>query len=324
MITIASRVVALLLFAATTSAAELTSRELLDALGDKIDRQALARGEIVWTGLADQETKRELKAVMMVEVPARLADVVQAMQKDPALKMGLSLPIEKRADWQAVQAVIKSRLTDEERKLVHDKDAADNFNVSAAELAQLRKAGDSTDAGTAAWIAVLQNRVKAYKAGGATALPAYVRADGAKVSPGGQLIAQNQAMDRLQERYPDFFDSLVHYPKIKPGLAQQHSIAIDEENGRPLFMLKHQLVQIGPQHTLIAERQYYLNHSLDALQVVILFLPTEKGTLVSMLNQTYTGKVAGFGTAIAHKVGRSKVHEKILPLFEGLQKRFPR
>lgn len=318
-------VVCLLLSAAVTDlrAAGLTSVELLNAMGESIDRQAFERGEIVWASLADRESKRELAGVMMVQVMAPMQNVVLALQNDPALQIGLSLPMAKPADWTVVQATIKSSLTDSERELTADKDAADNYNLSAQELLALRKAAPNANQLAAAWSKVLQGRSKLYRDKGTSALPSYVLADGSEVFPGKELEEATASTEFLRQYYPAFVDSIANYPRVVSGLEQQYLFALDHEEDRPLFSLKHRLVRVTADHALIAERQYYISHSLDTLQVVILCLPTDKGTLIAMLNNSYTGKVAGFGRTIAHRIGREKLQEKIRPLFVGLQKRFP-
>jgi len=132
------------------------------------------------------------------------------------------------------------------------------------------------------------------------------------------------SIEFLRRHYPVFIDNLAAYPKITAKLEQRRLFNIEEEGGRPLFVLKHRLMDMQSDHVLIAERQYYISHSLDALQVMILFLPTERGTLMAMLNQTYTGHVApAVGGRIAHRVGHAKVREKIEPIFAAMQKQYP-
>jgi len=92
------------------------------------------------------------------------------------------------------------------------------------------------------------------------------------------------------------------------------------EENRPLFVLKHWISDIQPAYALITERQYYLSHPLDSLQVVIGCLPYRQGTLVGLLNQAFTEKVdVGIGRSIAKGFGRKVVEKKIRPIFENLR-----
>lgn len=92
--------------------------------------------------------------------------------------------------------------------------------------------------------------------------------------------------------------------------------------GRRAFVLAHWMVDINENYALIAERQYYVTHTYDTLQNMIACLPYRGGTLVGLLNQTFTGKVAGFARGIRHDVGRSRIQETIRPLFELLRNAF--
>jgi hypothetical protein len=62
------------------------------------------------------------------------------------------------------------------------------------------------------------------------------------------------------------------------------------ESNRPLFVLKHWILDVQSDYTLITERRFYLNHSLNSLQVVIGCLPHGDRTLVVLLNQVFTEK----------------------------------
>lgn len=87
-----------------------------------------------------------------------------------------------------------------------------------------------------------------------------------------------------------------------------------------MFALKHLVMDIQPDYALITERQYYMSHSLNSLQVVIGCLPYKSGTLAVLLNQVFTEAVnVTIGEGIVKKVGRVIVEKKILPIFENLR-----
>ena len=58
------------------------------------------------------------------------------------------------------------------------------------------------------------------------------------------------------------------------------------------------------------------------MHTLILVVEQADSTYVFFVNLTFTQKVAGFGSFIAHKVGRGKVKQNILPLLEALQAEF--
>lgn len=88
---------------------------------------------------------------------------------------------------------------------------------------------------------------------------------------------------------------------------------------RPITSLKHWMIDDQPQRTLIGERKFYISHSLEAMHTLILVLEQNHAAYVFLLNQTFTEKVTGIGSFIAHKVGRKKVKENIIPMLEHLQ-----
>lgn len=56
--------------------------------------------------------------------------------------------------------------------------------------------------------------------------------------------------------------------------------------------------------------------SISWLQMSFTCLPYHEGVLVVMLNQTFTDKVAGFGSGIAHRIGRGRVADAIAETFD--------
>ncbi|HSO18258.1 MAG TPA: hypothetical protein VLT88_02300, partial [Desulfosarcina sp.] len=111
------------------------------------------------------------------------------------------------------------------------------------------------------------------------------------------------------------------YPeKMPPKLAHRYFWAKQTEADRPLFVLKHWILDIQPDYALITERRFYLSHSLNSLQIVIGCLPHGDGTLVVLLNQAFTEKVnMKIGQTIAKAIGHREVEKNIRPIFEDLR-----
>jgi hypothetical protein len=312
--------IALLSLLMVESANALDADAVVAAAGAGVDLKALERGEIVWKGLAESEqSERELVALMMVRVPASLLEVVTALESDPELQMGRSLPVGKPAQWNAVEKLVAKTLDSRELERLRGASPERHYNLSAPELAQLR----SADEPARGWQQVLRQRAQSYRERGPAGLPPYQRSGRPAIQPGEQLAEATASMGFLRRHFPAFVDDLAGYPKRDPALREQFLFTLEQESGRPLYVLKHRLMDVDAKRAIIAERQFYISHSLDTLQVIILCLPTaDGGTQVAMLNQTYTGRVAGMGRAIAHRIGRQKVREKVQPLFEALRQRF--
>jgi hypothetical protein len=95
---------------------------------------------------------------------------------------------------------------------------------------------------------------------------------------------------RLLQRW-GYYSCLRFYPEKKPPqLVHQFYWVKQMESNRPLFVLKHWILDVQSDYTLITERRFYLNHSLNSLQVVIGCLPHGDRTLVVLLNQVFTEK----------------------------------
>jgi len=65
-----------------------------------------------------------------------------------------------------------------------------------------------------------------------------------------------------------------------------------------------------------------VGHTYNSLQIIILCLPYKDGTLVALLNQTFTDKVTGILSSLRHCIGRYCVQEKIKPFFDKLRAHF--
>lgn len=301
----------------------VTADDLVAAAGGGLDRAALARGEVVWVPLANREVSaRDLSALMVVRLSAPLSQVLATLQDDPELQAGHSVVIEGEQSWSVVTGLLRTSLTGDELKRLQGNAASSHFNLAEDELRQLRGTTDAEQVAQA-WTRLLRRRLDAYRAGGMAALPPYQRPGAADVHPGRQLIDSARSMQFLREHYPAVLQQVTEYPARPSTLRQQFLFSVEREGGRPLYSLRHQLFDPQADRAIIFERSFYISHSLDALDVAILCLPLQRGTQVAMLTHTFTGKVAGIGQAIAHRIGRLKVKEKTLPMFEALRQRFP-
>jgi len=315
----------LLLCVLATFARAATFNDIKEILGNRLDEAALQRGEIVWIDLPENETSaRALSGVMLLRVNASLPQVLAALENKPAMSHGQTVRITASSNWDSVREHIGNSITPAEQAALLGDKAHEHFNISDDELTRLRQAASNTGNLSQAWVALLQQRSADYQRSGLAANATFGEAAGT-TNPSQSLADATDTMRFFQRHYPAFQDHLRHYPQ-SAGEAHEKSIffaSIEQEDGRPIYSLKHQLVDIGNDHALIAERQFYVSHSLDGLQVTILCLRDGDHTLVGMLNHTFTGKVSGFGQTIAHRIGRAKVREKILPMFESLVAAFP-
>ena len=167
---------------------------------------------------------------------------------------------------------------------------------------------------------IMKNRYLSYRKSGLSGLAPYQIGASKQMSPSNELIEATEGLRLVKKRFPDYYRCLRFYPESNSaGLVHQFYWVKQTESDRPLFFLKHWIVDIEPDHALIAERRFYLSHTLDSLQVIIGCLPHGDGTLAVLLNQTFTEKVdVSIGRSIAKHIGHKQVEKNILPIFENL------
>jgi hypothetical protein len=183
------------------------------------------------------------------------------------------------------------------------------------------KTADAAHTMSRAMAEVLQGRYRAYREKGIQGLAPYQMNVSQMTEPALDLVAATESMALIKERFPLYFSCLRAYPaECSSPFVHQFFWTKQIEENRPLFALKHSILDIQPEYALITERQYYISHTLDSLQVVIGCLPYRQGTLVVLLNQAFTEKVnVAVGRSIAKGFGRKIVEKKIRPIFENLR-----
>ena len=176
------------------------------------------------------------------------------------------------------------------------------------------------DAMSQAMREVLEGRYLAYRRKGLEGLASYQVGSSKQIDPSAELVSATEALELVKERFPDYYDGLRFYPKKQAaGLLHQFFWAKQTESGRPLFLLKHWVLDVQSDYALITERRFYLDHSLNCLQVVIGCLPYRDSTLVVLLNQAFTEKVnMTIGKSIAKAIGYREVEKNIRPIFVNL------
>jgi len=207
-----------------------------------------------------------------------------------------------------------------------DYDGGNNFNLSTEEIKQLQKFKKSSNnkilSASEFYQYILQKRFEKYLKKGIEGIVAYEHCDkDATVEEG--FKKSSFGMKVFRKNFPDLYRYYMKYPKnYAKNVKEKFYIIKDKIDNRVVFILKHQISRVKDNLVLIAERQFYISNSLDAIQTQILCTPYKKGTLVVLSSQSYTDKVAGFGRSVAVKIGRHMMEKQIRPMFEKLEKKF--
>jgi len=311
------------------------SLPMLKSQSKGLDWEAIERGEVVAHSLPKREVNdAALSVIVGVKVRASIDDVLSYM-KDATPSL-LNIRIDVSSDEAITESVSNYEIAaeaDVDIAWLKNPKADGTINATKADLEILKAAaltvsnstsgGDDISPITNAVRLVLENRLREYLAGGLNGMsPYYV--DGENIEAGQYLADSLEPFSLLKKEESEFYDAFLNYPanhQVKPYL-QEFYLVTELEGSKPITSLKHWMINTQPEYTLIAERNFYISHSLDAMHTLILLMASGDSTYLFMVNTSFTQIVTGIGSFIAHKVGRSKVKGNIVPIFESVAKNF--
>ena len=318
-----------LLILSIQASAELSLNGVKRVFAD-LDWDEVNQGQVVDLSLGDREgSDAELAMLFAAKVDAPLIDVLDAMHapnrdsKKYSIDTTTSETIDKSLQiW--INNNKDSRLMDWFYRPRDD----GTFNVSGKELESFKKSASkakATGSDQAIYNTIktmLQTRVNDYVSNGMAGIQAY-DINGKQVDTGNALASSIKDLSLLKKTEPEFYSAFVNFPEQGNDDIQNEFFLISEmEGGRPILSLVHWIYTIKDDHALIIERKFYISHTLDAMHTYIFMQQENDATVVVMGNSTFTQKVTGMGSFIAHKVGRANVASKIRPILESLQKKF--
>jgi len=295
------------------------------------DKTALLAGKIVATDLKRTRDDQLIAAVAM-QLNAPIATLAENVRKGLNIEGDKDVSAFGKVSGKgAAEAFEKARYTgddsDEIAKLIAVK-ADGTFNLSKSEMEGLQKALQGLDAddptaaekASKAYQAILAGRYQAYVEKGLDGIANYDA--GPVLEPGKELrAAYDQAKPFLEEYFPAFGQALGTFPNDQPTDITSDFYWIKRNvEGRPDFILAHQMVQSGEGFVLLSQRQYFVGHTYESLQVIAVALPTEKGSAVFYANSTYTDKITGFFSGVAESVGQSRTKEDLVKYFKEARK----
>lgn len=313
---------------------------LLKSKHPGFDWPALEKGEVVWSAVESAEVDdAALVTITAVKLPASMSAVLSSFQRNQPGVVSYPLNVDSPAELlNSLSAYHFSDAADSDISWFYDPDTDGTFNINEAELQTLKNAAlsikdrhlsqsDVIAHMEGAVHKLLAARVQEYLSGGIDAISPY-DVDGDVIEPGRYLRNSLKPLRLLKSHEGDFYQSFLNYPACKAlecdRYEQDFILTSEKESGRPVVTLKHWMIEARKDFTLIAERKFYISHSLDAMHSLIFAFEENGQTYLFLLNQSFTQKVTGMGSYIGHKIGRSKVKQNIVPLFEQLQKDFPR
>ncbi len=302
---------------------------------DKSNKQALLDGNILSTGMPEMEQLRDelsVAAVMLV-VKAPIQKVIDAYLNETSFRQNCDI-----LAYKMIQSTSnRNSLTLEEdfrpagftknelseiQKLISYKGGY-GFNFSQDELKRLQ-AIDSKDPAVAEKIAliirqILMQRYQSYFKEGLEGIQPYDRDRGKHSLPRRELTVAVGSIKLLENHFPDFYQSLLKYPEEGGKVKHEFYWFKNRIDNRPVFQLSHYMSDIHGHYAIVAELQFYVEHSYNSMLTIIGCVPYESGSVVFCVNRTFTDQVDGFGSSLKRKVGRRRMEDAISEHFAKLR-----
>lgn len=312
-----------------------SAEDMVKRLGYSAEQiEALKQGKIVAIDLK-RDRGDQLIAAVAARIDAPLATVAENaktginIQRDPGVIAVGAIP--NPAENHSFDEVAYEASESAEIKRFLAVKPSDTFNLSSEEIDYLQKSLNGIKAGDAAagesvskaYREVLKGRLNAYLIGGLDGIAPYDHG-GKSFSPAEELKAvDDRAEPFLSEFFPTFKQALTDFPEGQsPEVFSQFYWIKREVEGRPALILAHQLVQASDDFVLVAQRQIFVGHTYDSLQVIALGLPLEGGTAVFYVNTAFTDKITGFFSGVAQSVGQDRMKDDLEAFFDAARKSY--
>jgi hypothetical protein len=335
-----STISVLLIFATSALYAEGPDRpvatRVIDYLGFTApERERLQRGEITTRAFGELSDK-ELAVAMAVLVPAPLARLVQDVRSAKALELDREIQAhgsldDADADDAALRRLLLDASEREEIRTLFEAKPGEKINLAASEWRRFEdlrgrfgsKPCENDVACREAVLSllrdVLRDRLAAYRARGIAGIEGYAREGGGRSDPAAELRGAMDAARFLAREYPAIFEAFKGYPGGDQSGMENHLLWLKQRvQDRPTFILSHRVLCVREEVAFAAERQFYVGHSYNSLQILYGLIPVGEQTLVVYLNRTSTDQVAGFMSGTRHDVGRRVMEKAIRRHFEEL------
>jgi hypothetical protein len=315
----------------STLAAESPSVEtLLNYLQiDQSQEGDLLQGKILSPKINEaSDIELAVRLVMYVKAPvAKVAELIRSnklISQDPSV---LSFKeIDANAGLPDFKELAFTELQKDDAKHLLEAEPGSRFNLSADEIETLRSLKKSSkDAGKDAIPSIaseqyqkfLLKRYQAYRNGGLSAVAPYQRGDSKTSSPGQELQDATSQASILSQYFSSYSKAFANFPKANPAdMINRFFIVNQRVENRPTFILVHRMAFYSPVGALMMERQYYVGHSYNSLQILSGCMPYKDGSLIFYANRTFTDQVAGFASGMRHNIGRDQMRDSVMKDFE--------
>ena len=316
----------------------VTVDQMMAHLGfDNSNKKALLDGKILSTGMPEMEQLRQELAVaaVMLVVRAPMEKVVAAYLDGESFRQNSDM-----IEYKMIRSPGKNSLAVEEdfkpigfteeessevKKLIDFKGGS-LFNFSEDEIKQFQvidpKSSAVRDRVSLLLRRILLARYRSYFSLGLGGMIPYERGRGKRSYPRRELTVAVGSAKLLENHFPDFYQSLLKYPEeVNKGVKNEFYWFKKRMDDRPAFQLSHNMSDIRNHYAIVAELQFYVEHTYNSMLTLIGCVPFEGGTVVFCTNRTFTDQVAGFGSSLKRSIGRRRIEDAISDHFAKLRTR---
>jgi len=319
---IASGALAVLLFASAVAGSTIEQVAAdVELPADAAPR--LRRGEMLHAEPAEA-SDRELAVGLTFLIQQPPAEVMRAFREAVDLKADDQLASETPIHGPGTPADFASLVLEPGGAAEADRylamRAGDTLNLSADEIQAFQalvSGGKASQAQVEEQVQrVLLARFRAYVQRGLAGMAPYERRSG-PFEPSGELRRASEESRLLQQHAPALQRLLLSYPAGAPAGLEEHFYWLRHDlDGRPNFALRHRLAMPVGESWAIADREFYVSHGYNTSQALAGLIPVPEGTLVVSTTRVSTDQVAGVGSSVRKRIGRTVMAKQLTDIFE--------
>jgi hypothetical protein len=303
--------------------AEVESPLSLEEIGDAFgisarDVAAVRKGKRVGGDL-NLVSDNELSMALALRTSATPAEIWQYIAEERTFSVDPTIVQYGVLGEDAAASLAKLELPDAEIERLANAEPGPDVNLSSAEIESLQKIAASKtepkerrEALLEGFRQILVGRFEAYRKGGLGAVVPYDRGDGEVASPAvelGHALGELRATKKLG---PDVYDAMARFPNSSSeGVERRFYWIVHGAEDQLLVTLSHRVYGRRDGNIVEFDHRYYVNHTVNSMQVVSVVVTMEGKSVVIYANRTYTDLVAGFMGAVARGIGRTIMRSEI-------------
>ena len=315
----------------TSGRAQVTGEDILQGMGiSETEIESLESGGVLaYSDKFYENSPRELAADAIILVNNDLSAVHAALKGATTL-----IPAKRMVDHgEIVTATDFSGLKydDEDFDEVQRLFAAQpgkEFNFSAAEFTTLqgllrphRKANRENKIAVAsdAIREIMIGRYNQYRAAGLNGISEYKRSRRKQIDVGRELLLTTETFEPFANDFPDFFHVMKNFPDGTDCCENYFRWLKVEIRDRPIFALSHTIIQETDDFVLYTERHYFVNNTLNSIQITLGWVPYGEGTYMGIAMSASADILDSMMGRMLRPLGRNKAKDLVIDVMQEIR-----